>query len=208
MARYCGAVCRLCRREGEKLFLKGDRCYSSKCALERRDSAPGQHGRNRGRMSEYKLQLREKQKARRTYGVMEKQFRQMFHNADKKKGITGENLLVSLETRLDSVVYKAGFAASKSEARQFVVHCHFLVNGCVVNIPSYSLKAGDVITVKERSRKLERINMAIAGSSGRVISEWIEADHKNFSATVKAFPVRQQIAQSIKEQLIVELYSK
>ena len=208
MARYYGAVCRLCRREGEKLFLKGDRCYSSKCALERRDSAPGQHGRNRGRMSEYKLQLREKQKARRTYGIMEKQFRQMFQNADQKKGITGENLLVALETRLDSVVYKAGFAASKSEARQFVVHCHFLVNGRVVNIPSYGLKVGDVITVKERSRKLDRVNMAIAGSSGRVIAEWIEADHKNFSATVKALPVRQQIAQSIKEQLIVELYSK
>ena len=208
MARYYGAVCRLCRREGEKLFLKGDRCYSSKCALERRDTAPGQHGRNRGRMSEYKLQLREKQKARRTYGIMEKQFRQMFQNADKKKGITGENLLVALETRLDSVVYKAGFAASKSEARQFVVHCHFLVNGRTVNIPSYILKIGDVITVKERSRKLDRINMAIAGSSGRTIAEWIEADHKNFSATVKALPVRQQIAQSIKEQLIVELYSK
>ncbi|MDR2338478.1 MAG: 30S ribosomal protein S4 [Deltaproteobacteria bacterium] len=208
MARYCGAVCRLCRREGEKLFLKGDRCYSTKCALERRDSAPGQHGRNRGRISEYKLQLREKQKTRRMYGVMEKQFRLMFYGADRQKGITGENLLVALETRLDNVVYKAGFAASKSEARQFVVHCHFLINGKVVNIPSYRLKVGDVLTVKEKSKNLERINMAINGSSGRIIAEWLEVDHKNFSATVKALPVRQQLPQSVKEQLIVELYSK
>ncbi len=208
MARYTGAVCRLCRREGEKLFLKGERCYSTKCALERRDSAPGQHGRNRGRVSEYKLQLREKQKARRTYGVMEKQFRVMFQNADRQKGITGENLLTALEMRLDNIVYKAGFATSKAEGRQFVTHGHFLLNGKKVNIPSIQLKIGDVVSVQGNSKKLERITFSINGSTGRAIAEWLEVDRTNFSVTVKALPVRAQMSQSIKEQLIVELYSK
>ena len=208
MARYCGAVCRLCRREGEKLFLKGDRCFSTKCALERREGAPGQHGRNRGRFSEYKVQLREKQKVKRMYGLMERQFRNLFKDADRQKGITGQNLLIALESRLDNMVYRAGFAVSKSEARQYVSHGHFCVNGKRVNVPSYKLKTGDVISVRERSRTLEVINTALATSESRSIPEWLEVDRKGYSAVVKALPVRSQIVTPIKEQLIVELYSK
>ena len=208
MARYCGAVCRLCRREGEKLFLKGDRCYSTKCALERRDGAPGQHGRNRGRFSEYKIQLREKQKVKRMYGLMERQFRNLFKLADRQKGITGQNLLVSLESRLDNMVYRAGFVASKREARQYVSHGHFLVNGVNVNIPSFRVKPGDVIGVCEKSRALDTINTAIATSESRALPDWIELDRKNYTATIKALPVRSQLSSQVKEQLIVELYSK
>ncbi|MCC6933669.1 MAG: 30S ribosomal protein S4 [Deltaproteobacteria bacterium] len=208
MARYCGAVCRLCRREGEKLFLKGDRCFSTKCALERREGAPGQHGRNRGRFSEYKLQLREKQKVKRMYGLMEKQFRNLFKLADAKKGITGQNLLLALESRLDNMVYRAGFAISKNEARQGVSHGHFCVNGKRVNIPSYRLKPGDIISVRERSRTLDVINNAVATAESRSIPEWIELDRKNYTAVVRVLPVRSQIVTPIKEQLIVELYSK
>ena len=208
MARYCGAVCRLCRREGEKLFLKGDRCYSTKCALERREGAPGQHGRNRGRFSEYKVQLREKQKVKRMYGLMEQQFRNLFKLADRQKGITGQNLLFLLESRLDNMVYRSGFAASKKEARQLVSHRHFLVNGKKVNVPSCRLAPGDVVSVREKSRKLDSINQALAVTESRPYPEWLELDRANYSVTVKAQPTRAQIGQPVKEQLIVELYSK
>lgn len=208
MARYTGPVCRLCRREGEKLFLKGDRCFSNKCAIERREGGPGMHSRYRGRFSEYKLQLREKQKVKRLYGLLEKQFRTMFSHADAQKGVTGSNLLVALESRFDNMVYRSGFAASKNAARQYVGHGHFLVNGKKVKIPSFRIKPGDIISLCESSRSMACINESLANASGRIIPEWLEIDAKNFMATVKSLPSREQIAQPIKEQLIVELYSK
>lgn len=208
MARYTGPKCRLCRREGEKLFLKGDRCYTNKCSIERRDGGPGQHSRHRGRLSEYKLQLREKQKVKRIYGLMERQFRSLFHEADMRKGVTGSNLLVALESRLDNMIYRTGFASSKAEGRLFVSHGHFLVNGKRVTIPSYRVQPGDVISVRDKSQKLARINESLESAAGRTQPEWIEVDRGNYAATIKALPTREQLTQPMKEQLIVELYSK
>lgn len=208
MARYAGPVCRLCRREGEKLFLKGDRCYSNKCAMERREGQPGQHPKLRGRFSEFKVQLREKQKVKRMYGFLERQFRKLFEDSDRRKGVTGENLLVSLEGRLDNIVYRSGFASSRKEGRQMVTHGHFLVNGKKLSIPSYALKPGDTISVREKSRVMTRINESLAAVDGRRVPEWLELDKGQYQVAVKSLPVRAQITHPMKEQLIVELYSK
>ncbi len=204
MARYTGAVCRQCRREGEKLFLKGERCYSDKCAMNRRSFAPGQHGQARKKSSEYGIQLRAKQKAKRYYGVLESQFAKYFEEAERKNGITGENLLKILESRLDNVVYRAGFAMSRKEARQLVLHRHFTVNGHVVNIASYEVKAGDVIAVKDRD--CEKIKECIEKNSGRPLVGWMEAG--DMAVTVKNLPERSEIDFNVEEHLIVELYSK
>ena len=208
MARYCGPVCRLCRREGEKLFLKGDRCYTNKCAIEKREGQPGQHSKARGKFSEYKIQLREKQKVKRMYGLLEKQFRGVFHSADRMKGVTGTNLLRLLESRLDNMVYRAGFASSRREGRHFVGHKHFLVNGKRVNIPSYYIQPGDVIEVISKSQKLARINESLSAIESRRVPEWLELDRENFKIKVKALPTREQLTHPMNEQLIVELYSK
>ena len=204
MARYTGAVCRQCRREGEKLFLKGERCYSDKCAMNRRSFAPGQHGQARKKTSEYGIQLRAKQKAKRYYGVLESQFAKYFDEAERQNGITGENLLKILESRLDNVVYRAGFAMSRKEARQLVLHRHFTVNGHTVNIPSYQVKAGDVIAVK--SRDCEKIKECIEKNSARPLASWMEAG--DMAVTVKNLPERNDIDFIVEEHLIVELYSK
>ncbi len=208
MARYTGPVCRLCRREGEKLFLKGDRCFSNKCAIERREGQPGQHPKLRGRFSEYKVQLREKQKMKRMYGLLERQFRSFFHKAERMKGVTGVNLLTLLESRLDTMVYRSGFVSSRPEGRELVGHGHFLVNGRKVNIPSYLVKPGDVITVAERSRGIPRINESMTSAESRRIPEWIELDRNAYKASIRALPTRDQLTHPMKEQLIVELYSK
>lgn len=208
MARYRGAVCRLCRREGDKLFLKGERCYSAKCAMERRPYAPGQHGNRRSKISEYGLQLRTKQKAKRIYGVLETQFRNYYETAAHQKGITGVNLLVLLEMRLDNVAYRAGLGRSRTEARQIVRHNHVLVNGKKVNIPSYQVKVGDVITVKEKSQSAAGMKQIIETTASRAVPEWIESDLENFSVKVAAKPEREQILIPVEETLIVELYSK
>lgn len=208
MARYRGAVCRLCRREGDKLFLKGERCYTAKCAMERRPYAPGQHGNRRSKISEYGLQLRTKQKTKRIYGVLETQFRNYYEAAAHQKGITGENLLILLELRLDNVVYRAGFGRSRTEARQVVRHNHILINGKRVNIPSYQAKVGDVITLKERSQSIQGVKNIIETTASRLVPEWIESDLENFTAKVTAKPVRDQILIPVEETLIVELYSK
>ena len=209
MARYIGSMCRLCRREGEKLFLKGERCYKSdKCAVEKRAYAPGQHGQNRKKMSEYGLQLREKQKAKRIYGILETQFRNYFETATTQKGIAGDNLMILLERRLDNVVYRAGFARSRTEARQVVRHNHIQVNGKKVNIPSYLSKAGDVITLKEQSVSIQRFKDIYETTAGRVVPEWIVADTENGKINVQAIPTREQIDVPVNETLIVELYSK
>jgi small subunit ribosomal protein S4 len=208
MARYTEAVCRLCRREGEKLYLKGERCYTGKCSIGRRGYAPGQHGQDRKKISEYGLQLREKQKLRRIYGVLERQFSGYFTLAERKKGITGQNLLQILETRLDNVVYRLGLGASRKEARQLVLHGHFLVNGKKVNIPSFLLKPGDVITVKEGSLGSAKIKENLDDAGSRVIPEWLELDLANHSGKVKTMPTREQIDIPVKEHLIVELYSR
>lgn len=206
MARYTDASCRLCRREGQKLFLKGERCYSPKCAIEKRNYAPGQHGQSRKKVSEYGLQLREKQKAKRFYGVLETQFRNYFEKAAKKKGITGENLLIMLETRLDNAVFRMGFASSRKEARQLVRHGHFTVNGAKENIPSFTVKAGDTIKVKEKSAsspKFKEIkDMSIS------VPSWITVDVEKLEGKVVAMPRREDIDTPIAEHLIVELYSK
>ena len=209
MARYIGSMCRLCRREGEKLFLKGERCYKSdKCAVEKRAYAPSQHGQNRKKMSEYGLQLREKQKAKRIYGILETQFRNYFETATTQKGIAGDNLMILLERRLDNVVYRAGFARSRTEARQVVRHNHIQVNGKKVNIPSYLIKAGDVITLKEQSVSIQRFKDIYETTAGRVVPEWIVADTENGKINVQAIPTREQIDVPVNETLIVELYSK
>lgn len=209
MARYTGAVCRLCRRERMKLFLKGDRCFKEKCAIERRAYPPGQHGQRRGRRTMgYGLQLREKQKVKRIYGVQERQFRNYFKKADRLKGITGENLLVLLERRLDSVAYSLGFGSSRAQARQMVRHGHILVDGKKITIPSYSVAANQVVTVREASRKNEFIRSAVDSARGRGIPSWLELDAENFSGTVKSIPTREEIKIPIQEQLIVELYSR
>jgi len=206
MARYTDANCRLCRRECQKLFLKGERCYSSKCALERRNYAPGQHGQSRKKSSEYGIQLREKQKCKRFYGLQETQFRNLFDKAAKKKGITGENLLILLESRLDNVVFRLGFASSRKEARQLVTHGHFLVNGKKVDIPSYLVKAGDVIKVKEKSTsspKFKEIKeMTIS------VPAWVTVDVEKLEGKVVTLPTRAEIDTPVAEHLIVELYSK
>lgn len=208
MARYRGAVCRLCRREGLKLYLKGDRCYSDKCAVERRNYPPGQHGQKRPKFSNYGEQLREKQKVKRIYGVLERQFRRYFEQADRQKGITGTNLLILLERRLDNMVYRLGFASSRNEARQLVCHGHFLVNQRMVNIPSYLVKPGDVIEVHPKSRNIQRIQESQEAAARRGVPSWLELDKENFRGKVLALPSREELTMPIREQLIVELYSK
>ena len=209
LARYVEATCRLCRRENLKLFLKGDRCYTDRCAFERRSYAPGQHGQRRGgKVSDYGIQLREKQKAKRIYGVLEKQFRMYYIRADRQKGITGTNLLILLERRLDNMVYRMGFSSSRDQARQLVRHNHFTVNGRKVNIPSYQVKIGDVIEVREKSRKIPVILEAMETVVRRETPTWLEVDGGNFGGVVKAFPNREDLTMPINEQLIVELYSK
>ena len=208
MARYTGAVCRLCRREGQKLFLKGERCYSEKCSVGIRAYAPGQHGQGRKKSSEYGLQLRAKQTARRFYGVQENQFHHYFEIAERKQGITGDNLLKILESRLDNVVYRVGFASSRAEARQLVGHGHFEVNGSRVDIASYLLKAGDVVTVCEKSRGSEKIKAVVEANSARPVPQWIDVNRDDLSAKVVALPERDQIDAPVEEQLIVEFYSK
>ena len=208
MARYTGAVCRRCRREGQKLFLKGDRCYTEKCAADRRPYPPGQHGQGRTKASEYGLQLREKQKAKRYYGILESQFRGYFNMASKRKGKTGENLLAILETRLDNTVYRLGFAMSRAEARQLVLHGHFLVNGRKVNIPSFLVRPGMIISLKEKSRNLDKLKSVIEANASRVPPKWLEYDANAMIAKVSTVPAREDIDIPIEEQLIVELYSK
>ncbi|MBQ3183150.1 MAG: 30S ribosomal protein S4 [Clostridia bacterium] len=208
MARYTGPACRLCRREGTKLFLKGERCLSGKCSFDRRPTAPGQHGAARKKVEEYGMQLREKQKTKRYYGVLEKQFKSYYVKADKMEGITGENLLSLLERRLDNVVYRMGMAESRTDARQLVLHGHFTLNGKKVTIPSIQIKVGDVITVKETSRASEKIKGLMEGLDGRIFPKWLDVDKKNVQAKVIALPKREDIEFPFEEQLIVELYSK
>ena len=209
MARYTGPSCRLCRRENLRLFLKGDRCYGAKCAFERRAYAPGQHGQRRGtKYSDYRIQLREKQKVKRIYGLLENQFRGYYYRAERQKGITGINLLILLESRLDNIVYRMGFAASRNQARQLVRHNHFLVNGIKVNIPSYQVKTGDKIEVTEKSRKVSHILEAMETVVRRGIPAWIELNKEKFMGTLLALPNRADLTIPIQEQLIVELYSK
>ncbi len=209
MARYRGSVCRLCRRENLKLFLKGDRCYSDKCGFDRRSYAPGQHGqRRRAKISDYGIQLREKQKVKRMYGLSEKQFRLVFEKADRQKGITGTNLLILLERRLDNVVYRLGFVNSRSQGRQLVRHKHFLVNGKKVNIPSYLIKVGDVIEIREKSRNMQALGDALDAVARRGVPQWLDLEKENLKGMMKSFPVREDLTMPIQEQLIVELYSK
>lgn len=208
MARYTESVCRLCRRENLKLFLKGERCYTDKCAIERRTYPPGQHGQGRQKFSEYSIQLREKQKVKRMYGLMEKQFRRTFTEAARVRGITGETLLVLLERRLDNVAFRMGFASSRAEARSLVRHGHITVNGKKVNIPSYTIRVGDVIAVKEPSRQITRVVSALEGAQRRGVPDWAEVDREAFSGRVKILPTRSDITMPINEKLIVELYSK
>lgn len=208
MARYTGPSCRLCRRENMELYLKGDRCYTDKCAIKRRNYPPGQHGQSRVKISAYGVQLREKQKVRRIYGLLEKQFRSYFAEADRQKGVTGENLLSLLERRLDNVVYRLGFASSRSESRQLVRHGHFVLNGRKVNIPSIQLKVGDVIELREKSKKIVSINESLEAVVRRGIPQWLDIDKEAFKGNLKGLPVREDITTPIQEQLIVELYSK
>jgi small subunit ribosomal protein S4 len=206
MARYTGAACRICRREGMKLFLKGDRCYTDKCSFARRGYAPGQHGQSRKKLSNYGVQLREKQKARKLYGILEGQFRRYYEKAAHMKGITGENLLRLLEMRLDNVVYRTGFGGSRSEARQLVTHGHFLVNGKKVDIPSYQVSVGDVITVREKSRASEKFK--VFAENPKTMPAWLQGSAENFEAKIVAEPTRDDIDVPVNETLIVELYSK
>lgn len=208
MARYTESVCRICRREGQKLFLKGDRCYTDKCAISRRAYAPGQHGQGRRKLSEYGTQLREKQKVRRAYGILEGQFRHYFEMANKKEGVTGENLLTILESRLDNVVYRLGLAVSRPEARQLVSHAHFTVNGKKVNIPSYLVKPGDVIAVKETSRKSPKFEAILASTESRLVPKWLDMNRDTLEGRVVALAEREDIDMPIEEHMIVELYSK
>ncbi len=208
MARYCESVCRLCRRENQKLFLKGDRCYSEKCGFERRSYPPGQHGQGRIKFSEYGLQLREKQKIKRMYGLLEKQFRSLFEKAEQMKGITGSNLLTMLERRLDNVAYRSGFANSRAEARQLVRHGHFAINGLRVNIPSYLVDKGDVVEVREKSRASARIMGALEAVKRREIPQWLELESSQFKSRVRDLPSRDDLTAPMEERLVVELYSK
>jgi small subunit ribosomal protein S4 len=209
MARYIGPVCRLCRREDMKLFLKSDRCYTDKCSFERRAYAPGQHGQNRRRKaSDYGEQLREKQKVKRIYGIAERQFRGYYYKANRMKGITGENLLVLLERRLDNIAYRLGFAGDHAEARQMVRHGHITVNGKRINIPSYLVRIGEVVAISEKSRKVARVAESIAAVDRRGVPQWLELNKEKFEGRVKAFPAREDFTMPIREQLIIELYSK
>ncbi|THB79441.1 MAG: 30S ribosomal protein S4 [Desulfobulbaceae bacterium] len=209
MARYTGAACRRCRREGLKMFLKGDRCYSDKCSFERRTFGPGQHGQARFRkQSDYAVQLREKQKVKSMYGMLEGQFRQNFKKADRQKGVTGENLLVLLERRLDNTIFRMGFASSRNQARQLVRHKHIMVNGRKVNVPSFLVSVGDEITIKEKSRANPLINESLEAVERRGVPSWIELTKDSYKATIKAMPNREELTMPIQEQLIVELYSK
>ncbi len=208
MARYTGSVCKLCRREGEKLFLKGVRCYTEKCGVERRPYPPGQHGQKRQKRSDFAIQLREKQKLKRLYGIQEKQMRNLFARAIRMTGVTGENLLSMLETRLDNVVYRSGFAASRKEARQLVRHGHFILNGHKANIPSMAMKKGDIIEVKEASRGSSKFVGAAEANSMREIPAWMDVDKGKFKTTIKDLPKRDDITATIEERLVVELYSK
>lgn len=208
MARYTGPVCRLCRREGSKLYLKGDRCYTEKCAFERRSFAPGQHGQGRKKVSEYGIQLREKQKARRIYGVLEKQFRTYFEKADRQQGVTGENLLIILERRLDNVIYRLGFASSRAEARQLVRHNHFTLNGHKANIASILVKTGDVIAIKEKSLNSPKFKEIKEVVGQKTPPAWLELDPEQLTGKVISIPTKEQIDIPIEEHLIVELYSR
>ncbi len=209
MARYTGSVCRICRRENLKLFLKGDRCYGDKCAFDRRSYAPGEHGqRRRGKLSDYGIQLREKQKVKRMYGLSEKQFHLTFQKADRQKGITGTNLLVLLERRLDNVVYRLGFVNTRTQGRHFVRHNHFLVNGKKVNIPSYLIKAGDEIRLGEKSQKIQAIGDSLEAVVRRGLPSWLDLEKDKMKGVVKSIPARDDLTMPMQEQLIVELYSK
>jgi len=208
LARYCGAVCRLCRRENIKLFLKGERCYTDKCAVDRRQYPPGQHGQRRSKLTDYGDQLREKQKLKRMYGVLEKQFKNYFQKAAQQKGITGENLLFFLERRLDNVVYRLGFAASRNEARQLVRHGHFSVNGRKATIPSLLVRPGDTVSLSEKSREIGKIKESLEVASRRGIARWLELDAASFTGKLVSLPAREELTMPIREQLIVELYSR
>ncbi|HEY3170514.1 MAG TPA: 30S ribosomal protein S4 [Thermoanaerobaculia bacterium] len=208
MARYTESVCRLCRREGMKLFLKGDRCFKDKCAIERRNYPPGQHGRRRSKLLGYGIQLREKQKVKRIYGLLERPFRLTFQRAERRKGITGANLLQELERRLDNVVYSLGFAASRAQARQLVCHGHVVVNGRKVTIPSFRVSKGNVVAIKEKSRSNEQIKASVETARARGVPGWLDLQPETFSGTVLELPSREEIKLPIQEQLIVELYSK
>ena len=208
MARYTESQCRLCRRETMKLYLKGDRCFSDKCAIERRNYPPGQHGQNRGKLSDYGIQLREKQKIKRIYGLVEKQFESYFEEADRQRGVTGTNFLVLLERRLDNTVYRLGFSNSRSQARQLVRHGHFLVNGRKVNIPSYLLRAGDTVAVAQASRNLQVISESMGALPRRGLPAWLDLDTSKFEGVFKALPSREEMNLPVQEQLVVEFYSK
>ncbi|HHY31660.1 MAG TPA: 30S ribosomal protein S4 [Firmicutes bacterium] len=208
MARYTGSVCRLCRREGMKLYLKGERCYTEKCSVDRRPYAPGEHGQGRKKMSEYAIQLREKQKLRRIYGVFERQFERYFEMASRKRGVTGEALLQILESRLDNVVYRLGFASSRAEARQMVRHGHIAVNGNKVSIPSYLVEPGDTVSVREGSRELPRFKQVAEAGQGRTVPAWLSLHPDGLSATVLSLPTRDQIDVPVQEHMVVELYSR
>lgn len=208
MARYTGPVCKLCRREGTKLYLKGERCYSDKCALSKRAYAPGQHGQGRKKVTEYGIQLREKQKTKRIYGLLEKQFRAYFDKAARQKGIAGENLLQILERRLDNVVYRLGFAGSRNEARQIVRHSHIAVNGRRVNIPSFLVKPGDVVEIREDRRKQPRIKEIMEVADQKIIPEWLSRDLEGYRGEILRLPIREEIDTPIEEHMIVELYSR
>ncbi len=208
MARYTGAVCKLCRREGKKLFLKGDRCYTGKCAIERRSYAPGQHGQNRKKTSEYGLQLRAKQTAKRYYGIQEGQFHKYFLMAERRQGVSGENLLRICESRLDNVVYLLGWASSRAEARQLTIHAHYLVNGKKVDIPSYLLKEGDVVSIKAKSLDSDKIKAVLEANASRPVPTWLDKDAENNSAKITRMPEREEIGVPVEEHLIIEFYSK
>lgn len=208
MARYTGAVCKLCRREGKKLFLKGDRCYTGKCSVERRSYAPGQHGQGRKKTSEYGMQLRAKQQARRFYGIQEGQFHKYFLMAERQQGMTGENLLRICESRLDNVAYLLGWASSRAEARQLTTHGHYTVNGKKVDIPSYLLKAGDVVSIREKSRDSEKIKAVLEANASRPVPEWLDKNGDDIAAKIVKLPDREQIEAPVEEHLIVEFYSK
>jgi small subunit ribosomal protein S4 len=208
MARYCGSVCRLCRREGEKLFLKGERCYTGKCSVEKREGGPGQHGRGRQAFSNFKVQLREKQKVKRSYGLLEARFRATFEKAAAAKGVTGTELLVLLERRLDNVVYRIGLGSSRRQSRQIVTHGHILVNGKRVSVPSYSVSPGDVVEVAEKSKKNLLVVAAMEAARSRVVPEWLSLDQQAVRGTVNSVPTREQLPPTFREQLIVELYSR
>jgi len=208
VARHIGPVCKLCRREGLKLFLKGDRCFTLKCAIEKRNYPPGAHGQRRSKHSEYGLQLREKQKMKRLYGILETQFRSYFRMAERQKGITGENLVRLLEQRLDNVVHRLGLGASRAQARMLIVHGHIRVNGRRVTIPSYLLRAGDVVEVQPASREIEGIKAALEGAKKRRVPSWLELDAANFKGTVRSLPSKEEMAIPVQEQLVVALYSK